>query len=310
MSHTQTITSRAPGSVMLMGEHAVVYGHTAIACALDRYIRVSLTARSDEQVVIDSALAQYSASLDSLPDDPNLRFVLTSIKQFSGCYPSGFTLHIRSEFSHTQGLGSSAAVTVATLKVLGHFCQQPMTDLEHLAIALKVVRSVQGRGSGTDLAASIFGGVIAYRNDPLEVQRLEGLPDLALYYCGYKTTTAVVLEQVARRQQEAKDLYDSLYGLMDQCSKAAVESLQAQNWPLFGQLMNYYHGLMDALGVNDKILSEMIYTLRAREGVLGAKISGSGLGDCVISLGREQQLEGFETIAIVAAAQGVMLGVN
>ena len=56
----------APGSVMLMGEHAVVKGHWAIACAVDKYIEVILTPRSDKLINIDSQICQYSSHLDEL----------------------------------------------------------------------------------------------------------------------------------------------------------------------------------------------------------------------------------------------------
>jgi mevalonate kinase len=65
---------------------------------------------------------------------------------------------------------------------------------------------------------------------------------------------------------------------------------------------------MDALGVNDAKLSEMIYQLRADNRVQGAKISGSGLGDCVISLGLPGDAAGLQAIAVQASERGVEVG--
>jgi mevalonate kinase len=53
----------------------------------------------------------------------------------------------------------------------------------------------------------------------------------------------------------------------------------------FYTLFNRYHGLMDALGVNDATLSQLVYQLRSQPNIRASKISGSGLGDCVIGLG-------------------------
>ena len=72
----------APGSIMLMGEHAVLFGHRALACAVDKYMHVSLQPRDDRDVVIDSALANYHSSLDQLADDDRLSFVLAAIRRF------------------------------------------------------------------------------------------------------------------------------------------------------------------------------------------------------------------------------------
>ena len=56
--------------------------------------------------------------------------------------------------------------------------------------ALAVIHTVQnGRGSGTDLAASLYGGLIAYRAAPRELSPLSGAPDIALWYVGYKMKT-------------------------------------------------------------------------------------------------------------------------
>ena len=103
----------APGSLMLMGEHAVLFGQRALACAVGKRITVTLTPREDRAVKIDSELAQYSASLDELQAEPALSFVLTAIERQLARLPAGFELVIRSEFSHLIGLGSSAAVTAA-----------------------------------------------------------------------------------------------------------------------------------------------------------------------------------------------------
>lgn len=293
---------------MLMGEHAVVKGHWAIACALDKTIEVSLTPRHDRVVNVYSQLANYSSSLDQLSWLPELSFVIKSIQHHLGELTNGFDLSIQAQFSHTLGLGSSAAVTVAIIKALCTYTKTQLTRQDHLQKALAVVHAIQGRGSGTDLAASIYGGVIAYRVDPSEVIQLSGLPKLGLHYVGYKTKTADVLSYVAEREVIVPELYSNIYRLMNEISLAAISAVKEKDWPKLGMLMNMYQGQMDSLGVNDAALSDIIYRLRANKAkVLGAKISGSGLGDCVISLGDQLTLENYQSIEINTAANGVLI---
>ncbi|TYJ12257.1 hypothetical protein E1A91_A11G337300v1 [Gossypium mustelinum] len=45
------VTARAPGKIILAGEHAVVHGYTAVASSIDLYTVVSLRLRSDEDTV-------------------------------------------------------------------------------------------------------------------------------------------------------------------------------------------------------------------------------------------------------------------
>ena len=49
--------------------------------------------------------------------------------------------------------------------------------------------------------------------------------------------------------------------------------------------MDVNYDLQEALGVSNEILAELVFALRKFKHISGAKISGSGLGDCVIALG-------------------------
>lgn len=317
------ITVSAPGSVMLMGEHSVVKGYKAIACALDKRIEVCLIPRCDRVVNIDSEVGKYHGHLDELVVNKELSFVLTAIVLEKDQLEYGFDLVIRAQFAHTLGLGSSAAVTVATIKALALYSEQNISESQHLAKSLAVVHRVQKRGSGTDLAASIYGGVISYQITidnstsacKTVVERLPMLPDIALYYVGYKTTTANVLAKVAAQENQHSALYANIYRMMGDITLSAIDACKQQSWQALGKLMNMYQGQMDSLGVNDRALSDIVYRLRAdhREitntsdnTILGAKISGSGLGDCVISLGKtEHELVGYQTIDITITSEGV-----
>ncbi len=95
------IRASAPGSIMLMGEHAVLFGERALACAVDKHIHVTLTPRDDRVINIDSALAQYSASLDELQPDTRLSFVLAAVEQHQDGLHKGFDLKIEAGFGHT-----------------------------------------------------------------------------------------------------------------------------------------------------------------------------------------------------------------
>lgn len=313
-----SIKVTAPGSLMLMGEHAVLFGQRALACAVDKRISVELKPRTDRAVVIDSALAQYQSSLDDLTQEPALSFVLTAIQRRKTDLPNGFELIIRSEFSHTVGLGSSAAVTAAVVTALTAYAGLPVNQPRALFDeALAVVHQVQdGRGSGTDLVAAVYGGVVGYTvataERPAQIRALSGLPELSLYYVGYKMKTPDVLRYVESLAQQQPGLYNGLYELMGQTAEQAEEAVDKADWETLGRLMNIYQGLMDALGVNDRQLAEIIYTLRQSDKISGAKISGSGLGDCVLALGQDPdsdliQALNYQAIPVAVSAQGVIV---
>lgn len=312
MSTLSKIETSAPGSIMLSGEHAVLHGARAIVCAVDKRIHVSLSAREDDRIRVDSALGQAEGRVDQLPENPALSFVIACIAAWQPLLPSGFELKVEAEFSHTVGLGSSAAVVAATFRALEAFCEQPMSDEQRFLCAFAIVRQVQnGRGSGSDLAASLHGGLIAYRAEPFSLEPLPGLPAVGLWYVGYKMKTPDVLAKVEKDRAQAPALFAQLDTLMTDCCEETIDAIKAEDWPRTGRLLDFYSGLMDTLGVCDARLAELIYSLRGQSQVLGAKISGSGLGDCAVAIASPgaqfDEVQGFQPIPMAASASGTRI---
>jgi mevalonate kinase len=279
----------APGSLMLLGEHAVLHGRLSLVCAVSKRIAVTLTPRSGREVSIVSALGDYYGPLDCVEVQPPLRFVLRAVQSLAHALPSGFTLRIDAEFDHQTGLGSSAAVTASTLAALRAFAGQPPDRDSLFDQALAVVRDVQGRGSGADLAASVFGGIVAYRAAPREISPLGKTHPITVVYSGSKLGTPEVIRQVEARRERHRQSFDAVFDLMESTARQAVEAVRADDWQLLGELLNINQGLMEALGVGTAQLARIVYGLRELNGILGAKISGSGLGDCAIALGGGDQ---------------------
>jgi len=85
----------------------------------------------------------------------------------------------------------------------------------------------------------------------------------------------------------------------------AFAAAATEDWETVGELMDIHQGLMDAMGVNNAELSELVYALREDPNILGSKISGSGLGDCVVGLGKAMRREwGVPSLAIKVDAEG------
>lgn len=105
--------AKAPGSLMLLGEYAVLHGKTAIVAAIDKFILVSLTPRNDNTIHIYSSLGELTADRRQLQSLPPFEFVLTALA--SKKLPTGCDVMIESDLPSAIGLGSSAAVTIALL---------------------------------------------------------------------------------------------------------------------------------------------------------------------------------------------------
>jgi len=280
----------APGSLMLFGEHAVLHDKQAIVCSINKRIKVSLSLREDRQICIKSGqLGSFNSSLDNLIVEWPFHFILEAIKYFTSELTEinfGLDLCVESEFAETLGLGSSAAVTVATLKTLYDCFLPEMKDLKNLFFAARnVIRKVQGIGSGADIAASIFGGIIAYKMSPFLIDKISNHLPLVVIYSGSKTPTVDAIHHVNKLHKKYPHIFSTIYDAMDKCAIDAAIAIKNNELSRVGELMNIHQGLQDSLGVNNYVLSDLIYAMREHKHILGAKISGAGLGDCVIGLG-------------------------
>jgi mevalonate kinase len=285
MADVAAITTSAPGNLMLLGEHAVLHGHRALVCAINRRITVHLFPLEEDTVRIASELGSYESPLQNLMDHSALRFVIQAIRQHADQLPSGFELKIDSEFSADIGFGSSAAVTVAVhAAMLCWLLGEPPANALLFDQALQTVHAVQGRGSGADLAASVFGGVVGYTAAPTFYPLAISLP-LTAVYCGYKTPTPEVILKVEQLRADNPQKYERIFAEMDAGAANAVECLQNHDLPGFGNILNHNQKLMDEMDVNTPELQEIVEALQAAPDVFGAKISGSGLGDCAVGIG-------------------------
>lgn len=285
---------------MITGEHAVVYGHPAIVAAIAQRITVQLVPRSDRVVSISSQIApkQHISLADVAPEGP-YRFVLAAVLAYRDQLATGLDITITSQIDPTLGLGSSAAVLVACLRGLAAVTQMPLDGLH--GTALGIVQQLQGRGSGADLAASLHGGMISYQNGAdmhqAVITPLPTPPQLSLCYVGYKTPTGEVLRRVAEACLGRETEFDALYAAMGATASQTIAAARAADWAQVGALLNAYQDHMRALGVSDDALERLLVGAHKTLNVLGAKISGSGLGDCVLALGT--QPDGF-TPAVIA----------
>lgn len=278
----------APGSLMLLGEYGVLHGMPALVCAVDKRIHVTLTPRYDREIHIHSdILGHYVTNLDALEMKKPFHFVLGAVKQFREKMHTGCDLQIESDFSDKVGLGSSAAVTVATIAAIVTWLDIRMNPIDLVRQARNVIRDQQGGlGSGADVAAAVYGGVVYYQAQPLAAEKLEVELPISLFYVGFKTPTAQAIKTVQARFADYPNVFKQLCVGIGQCATDGMHQIRKKNWAGLGDMMNIQQGLMESLGVNLPVFQYMAETLRAQNNISGVKISGSGLGDCLIALGK------------------------
>lgn len=267
------VSCSAPGKIYLFGEHAVVYGETAIACAVE--LRTRVRAEISDSVIIQSQIGRTGIDFEKHPYISSVIEKMGEISQIKGVF-----LEIDSEIPVGSGLGSSAAVTIASIGALNELfgCGLSLKEIAKLGHQIEI--SVQGAASPTDTYVSTFGGVVT-----IPEQRKLRTPDCGIVIgdTGVFSSTKELVANVRKLRESYPELIEPLMASIGRISKIGESLVLAGDYPSIGRLMNVNQGLLDALGVNILELSRLIYSARGA-GAFGAKITGAGGGGCMVAL--------------------------
>ena len=286
------IKVKAPGSIMIMGEHAVLHQQSAIVAAIDRWITVTLSCREDEQLSIDSVLGAIKVPMHQKPNAPWAEWICFMIRSFYEDIPEmkrGLSIKIESTFEGAIGLSSSTAITVCVLFALAQLIY-PDSSLEKtkqwvFEEAMDLLHQYGKVDSGAALQAVIYGGLRWYDSKSGVSHCIEKKVPCYLVYCGYKTSTEEVIKIIAEKFKNDKKSLDDLYQLMGDCTLRAVNFLKEDRFEDWYACIHQYYDFQKKLGTVDEKLDQMIAHSGQSQKTLASKISGAGLGDCIVVLG-------------------------
>jgi len=269
----------APGKLVLTGAYAVLEGAPAIVAAVDRYA----VADSDSPEQID---------VRALHDE------------------SGTKL----------GLGSSAAaivVSVAARAVArGEDPRQPSVRAAVFRQAREAHARQQGGGSGVDVAASVFGGVLRYaleQGSPvLHAVELPGDLSLAVYWSGTSARTSDLRARVDAFH--ARPGSGPLFVALRRCAERAADALVRASAPEFIECARDFGRALDVLGqaADAPIVLPAFAELAALAEREHAAFlpSGAGGGDIAVWLAAAPPPEAFDRRADALSLRRLPLSVD
>lgn len=299
-------TSSAPAKVYLFGEHAVVYGEPAVPCAIERRASVTVERRDDGRIqvrandlALDGFTVTWGGRSGDRPDidvpeplvEAAMGYLDGAIEQALdavGGADVGFDVTVESEIPLGAGLGSSAAVVVATIDAA---TRELGTELDPEAIAERAYRvesEVQdGQASRADTFCSAMGGAVRVQGE--DCRRLNDPPSLpfVIGYDGNAGDTGELVAGVRELRNEYNFATDTV-GAIGDIVRTGESELEAGDTEAIGRLMDFNHGLLSALGVSSRSLDAMVWAAR-EAGADGAKLTGAGGGGCIVALDRSEQ---------------------
>lgn len=317
---------------MVAGEFAVLEPyHQLLVMAVDRFVYATIKKSEENLLTLQNfnfkhVKWQYSENgqvhLDV--DDKRTRFVKEAMSvtgQFlrEKNYPlEPFSLTINSELDDRSGkkygLGSSAAVVTATVSAILKlfYINDPSPELIFKLASIAHVKT-QGNGSGADVAASTYRGVVHYTSFQAEwlkneIENTKTLSDLIEKEWTYLTIQPILFPEDIRIRIGWTGTPASTYNLVERVSllktnnpnqyeqflsdsKIAVESIlkgiKEKKLDLFLEGIRKNRRCLSQLGknANTEIETPLLKTLCNIAEELGgaAKPSGAGGGDCGIA---------------------------
>jgi mevalonate kinase len=275
----------APGKVILLGEHAVVYGHTALAAPLSRGItaRATLGGRCELELP------------KSLRSDSRKAVQAAFTRAAVACGHPPVSVKLEGDLPISVGLGSSAAASVACALALTDAARMRGTPRQIMSVAHQMEQVFHGSPSGVDAACSTMNRLISFRRKNAEstprIQAIE-LPrplEMIVAIVGERGPTHETVGALRERVKRWPTRYLRVLTEIGRVAHEGIEALRDGDLNALGDAMNVNHGLLSALQLTSPDIDEMVQRLRGL-GALGAKVTGAGgRGGAVIGLFRETQ---------------------
>jgi mevalonate kinase len=294
-----SLTARSPAKLILSGEHAVVYGHPALAVAVNRYAQTRAWHRpADDHYSFDFTNLKYTVErtaralkilksrvfghyVDFLKGERGIREVLQKpfeLLQFAVAHllegveidlPRGLAIRTDSTIPTGCGMGSSAAAVMSLLYALAHLLHLKWTENQYLQLGQDAENLQHGYSSGLDLRLALLGGCIWFEGG----QSCSGvIPKIPLYMINTGqpvVTTGECVVSVARYFKHS-DLGED-FGAV---TCALRDAFSDNNAAAIVGAIRENHRLLSRIDVVPERVAVLIHRIEALGGA--AKVCGAG----------------------------------
>lgn len=270
---------KAHSKIILMGEHSVVYGYPAISLPLN-HIEVTCRVFPSER-----AWTLYA--------EDTLSMAVFACLEHLGRQGAKIRCQVESMVPEKRGMGSSAAVSIAAIRAVFDYFEEELDDqtLEILANRAEMIAHMNP--SGLDAKTCLSDVAIKFiRNFGFSEIKLDLDAFLVISDTGIHGHTREAIRAVESQGQKALPLLQELGNL----TKILEKAISIKDLITMGQAMTKAHEKLAKLGVSCQKADELV-AVALENGALGAKMSGGGLGGCVIALvGERSQADVLATV--------------
>ncbi|MGC6491860.1 MAG: mevalonate kinase [Myxococcota bacterium] len=261
----RVVRASASGKLILVGEHAVVYGHPALAFAVSQTMDISVYP------------VEGASRVTSAFDDPRCTALLHRLFGAEGAH-----VEISTALPVGRGMGSSAALAVAVTRAAHawhHPNAAPLTPDEVFQQALPIETLFHNNPSGLDVAVSAWGGVLKYQRGTPPILKPLCRPRLSFVVLdtGRVGVTSELVQHVAAQRPGINAHLERIGALATEAER------HLENPVALGEVLTANQAELRAIGVSTPQIDAYV-DLALQHGAHGAKLSGAGGGGVVIAL--------------------------
>ncbi|MBF9651715.1 MULTISPECIES: mevalonate kinase [Streptococcus] len=257
---------QAHSKIILIGEHAVVYGYPAISLPL---LEVEVTCKV---VPAESPWRLY--------EEDTLSMAVYASLEYLDITEACIRCEIDSAIPEKRGMGSSAAISIAAIRAVFDYYQ---ADLPHDVLEILVNRAemiAHMNPSGLDAKTCLS-------DQPIRFIKNVGFTELEMNLSAYLVIADTGVyghtrESIQVVQNKGKDALPFFHAL-GELTQQAEDAISQKDAEELGQILSQAHLHLKEIGVSSPEADHLVETALSH-GALGAKMSGGGLGGCIIAL--------------------------
>lgn len=301
------IFASAPAKAILVGEHAVVYGQPAIAIPLlDTKTKVTIQAlplHPEGTILIKSDSINLDGSIEDLEVSHPLRTTINCVleelqlKRSPSC-----RITISSEIPLKAGLGSSASISVVLIKAFSNFLGKNFNLNEISNLVFEIEKMYHNKPSGIDNTVITFEKPVYFQKGK-EISFLNPGKTMTFLIAdtGKKRNTSKAVSFLHQKWIQDHKYIESRIAEIGKIVREAKLFFEDGNLNGVGLLMNKNQEILTELELSSPELENLIHTAN-KEGALGAKLTGGGLGGNIIALVDSGKENNISTALIDAGA--------
>ncbi|AFT99548.1 mevalonate kinase [Nocardia brasiliensis] len=279
----------AHAKVVLFGEHAVLYGVAAAAIPvkqLTMQVTASLSAADDECWVTFAGPGALPAVDPRRRADAPMRVLVSNTLAALGSRHRGVNLVVDCGIPQARGLGSSAAGARAVVLALADLLDRHIEPQVCHYLIQSSEQAVHGKSSGVDAAAVAASRPILFR-DGVATDLAWGVDALVVIAdSGVAASTQDAVGQLRRRFEQHPGRQAEFVDRALRIVRTATDGLARGDLDAVGRAFTRNHELLRDVELSSAALDALVDSAVAA-GSPGAKLTGGGLGGCVLALARD-----------------------